>query len=344
MLLFYLTLRYNNKRKYNNLDFKVFLNSYLITKFFSMTYKFSKKIKQIPRSGRRTKQRKMWKEFGLTLFKYLISTIHFVKDLILNLFLAWYWSGNHKSCPSLRSNEDFLKQSGIDLAEQIKTRKITSVELVNAYTARMKEINPILNAIVDGPFEEAIKIATEIDERIANGQISEDEFSEKPFLGVPFTTKDSTAVGGKLHTLGILSRRNTKVKEDAECVRLMKEAGAIILATSNIPEVNRWQETRNNLIGQTNNPYDTRRTVGGSSGGEGALISACGTAFGIGTDIGGSIRMPAFYCGIFGHKPTTGIVNMKGCTLRTGKEVNTMVVAGPMARYVKDIVAIFKVI
>lgn len=97
---------------------------------------------------------------------------------------------------------------------------------------------------------------------------------------MPFTTKDSTSVGGKLHTLGLISRKNTIAKEDAECVVLMKKAGAIIIATTNVPEVNKWQETRNNLIGQTNNPYDTRRTTGGSSGGEAALISSCASTFG----------------------------------------------------------------
>lgn len=119
-----------------------------------------------------------------------------------------------------------------------------------------------------------------------------DEFAAKPFLGVPFTTKDSTYVGGKLHTLGLISRKTTVAKEDAECVRMAKLAGAIIVATTNIPEVNKWQETRNNLFGQTNNPYDTRRTVGGSSGGEAALIASCGSVFGLGSDIGGSVRMP----------------------------------------------------
>lgn len=104
------------------------------------------------------------------------------------------------------------------------------------------------------------------------------------------------------------------------------------------------QETRNNLVGQTNNPYDTRRTVGGSSGGEGALIASCASCFGLGTDIGGSIRMPAFYCGIFGHKPTTGAVNTRGVTYRTGKETSTMVAAGPMSRYATDLLPLLKVL
>lgn len=145
------------------------------------------------------------------------------------------------------------------------------------------QVNKLLNAIVDGPFaDEALAEASKIDERLERGLVSEEEFRRKPFLGVPFSTKDSTAVKGKLHTLGLLSRANVRAEDDAECVRLMKEAGAIIIATSNIPEVNRWTESRNNLTGQTNNPYDHRRTVGGSSGGEAALISSCGTCFGLG--------------------------------------------------------------
>jgi fatty acid amide hydrolase 2 len=102
------------------------------------------------------------------------------------------------------------------------------------------------------------------------------------FKGIPFTTKDSTACKNKLHTLGIKARRTFKAKEDAECISLMKQAGGILICTSNIPEINRWQETRNKIIGQTNNPYDTRRTVGGSSGGEAALLASCASAIGIG--------------------------------------------------------------
>lgn len=85
-----------------------------------------------------------------------------------------------------------------------------------------------------------------------------------------------------MHTLGLVSRETTKSKEDAECVLLTKKAGGIVLATTNVPEVNKWQETRNNIIGQTSNPYDTRRTVGGSSGGEAALIASAASCIGLG--------------------------------------------------------------
>lgn len=145
-------------------------------------------------------------------------------------------------------------------------------------------------------------------------------------------------------TLGLKSRVNEVAREDAECVRKAKEAGAIILGITNVPEVNKWVESRNYVYGQTNNPYDNRRTVGGSSGGEAAIISACGTGFGIGTDIGGSIRIPAFSCGVFGHKPTENAVNMRGCTFRTGKEESTMVAAGPMSRHAEDLLPLLKVL
>lgn len=203
-----------------------------------------------------------------------------IVDRIAEMILESFW-GSKKICPSITENS-FITKSATELAMMIRNKQLKSHDVVKAYIDRINQINGVLNAVVDGPFMEALDEAKQIDERISKGQISEDEFSEKPFLGVPFTTKDSTAVKDKLHTCGILARKHSKSKEDAECVRLMKEAGGIIIATSNVPEVNKWTETRNLLIGQTNNPYDLRRTVGGSSGGEAALIAACGTAFGIG--------------------------------------------------------------
>lgn len=152
--------------------------------------------------------------------------------------LEFYW-GQKSKCPALRK-DFFITKSAVEIAELIRNQDISSHQVVNAYINRMIEVNPVLNAVIDGPFLEALDEAQKIDERISKGQISEEEFSEKPFLGVPFTTKDSTAVAGKLLTFGITARRNYRAKEDAECVRLMKEAGAIIIATSNIPEINRW--------------------------------------------------------------------------------------------------------
>lgn len=275
----------------------------------------------------------------------LLVFVHVVLDYILEFILGWYWGAHQRCSPPLDKKQDsIVNKSAVELALLIRQRKLKAYEVVKAYYDRIKAINPQLNAVVDGPFEEALEEAKEIDRKLDSGEISEEDLKLKPFLGVPFTTKDSTAVAGKLHTLGLVSRKNERAKEDAECVRLMKESGAIIIATSNVPEVNKWIESRNTLIGQTNNPYDLRRSVGGSSGGEAALISACCTGFGLGTDIGGSIRIPAFNCGIFGHKPSKNVVNMRGCTFRTGKEDKTMVAAGPMSRYASDLMPLLKVL
>lgn len=109
-----------------------------------------------------------------------------------------------------------------------------------------------------------------------------------------------------LHTMGLISRHNFRSQEDATAIHLIKNVGGILIAKTNIPELNLWTESRNNLYGQTCNPYDTTRNVGGSSGGEAAITAACGTAFSVASDIGGSIRMPAFFNGVFGFKPTAG--------------------------------------
>lgn len=275
----------------------------------------------------------------------ILVLLHMLVDAVLEYVLAWYW-GPLKRCsaPSSREQEEIVSKSAVELARLIRQRELKSRQVVEAFIDRMRQVNPEINAIVDGPFTEALQEASEIDRKLDNGEFSEEELARKPFLGVPFTTKDSTAVAGKLQTLGLLARRNTRAEEDAECVRLMKESGALIVATSNVPEINKWIESRNMLVGQTCNPYDLRRSAGGSSGGEAALIASCCTAFGLGTDIGGSIRIPSFCCGIFGHKPSLNAVDMRGCTFRTGLEERTMVVAGPMARYATDLRPILEVL
>lgn len=110
-----------------------------------------------------------------------------------------------------------------------------------------------------------------------------------------------------LHTMGLISRQTYRSQEDATVVRFVRDAGGILIAKTNIPELNLWTESRNNIYGQTCNPYNTNRNVGGSSGGEAAIIAACGAAFSIASDIGGSTRMPAFFNGVFGIKPSEGI-------------------------------------
>lgn len=180
----------------------------------------------------------MIKDMFSGLLVYFLQLLRILVDKIVSFVLELYW-GDKSKCPPMRK-DFFVTKSAVEIAELIRNRDITVYQVVNAYINRLIEINPVLNAIIDGPFIEALDEAQKIDERISKGLISEEEFAERSFLGVPFTTKDSTAVSGKLHTLGIVARRNFRAKEDAECVRLMKEAGAIIIATSSIPEINRW--------------------------------------------------------------------------------------------------------
>lgn len=186
------------------------------------------------------KYKNMFKEFAWKALHYFVSLFLVLKDKAVEAALLWYFGEKKAECPPLNDDNRFLSKSAVELARMIRNGEMTSYKLVDACIKRMTEVNRILNAVVDGPFKEALDEAKRIDERIAGKLISEDEFSEKPFLGVPFTTKDSTAVGGKLQTLGLIARKAAKAKEDAQCVALAKKAGAIILATSNVPEVNRW--------------------------------------------------------------------------------------------------------
>lgn len=165
----------------------------------------------------------------------------------------------------------------------------------------------MINAIVDERYDDAIKEAQEIDKLLQSSDTNVEELKRtKPLLGVPFTTKESNTAKGMLHSMGMLCRTGHKSEEDAVVIGNVRKAGAIIIAKTNIPELNLWVESRNNVYGQTNNPYDTTRAVGGSSGGDAAIVAACGAPFAVGSDIGGSIRIPASFNGVFGHKPSNG--------------------------------------
>ncbi|XP_069705396.1 fatty-acid amide hydrolase 2 isoform X1 [Periplaneta americana] len=271
--------------------------------------------------------------------------VHSVIDYIIDLCFSFIYDDSKRAqIPTVK--ESFLMESAVSLAEKIRNKEVSAETVVKGFIDRIREINPLINSVVDERYEAALQEAKEADKFLATTTLSSEELKkQKPFLGVPFTTKDSTAVKGMLHTLGLVCRSNVRATEDADVVVLMKNAGGILVAVTNLPEYNLWCETRNNVYGQTLNPYNTTRTVGGSSGGEASVIAASASPLGIGTDIGGSIRMPAFYCGIFGHKPTTGLTPLKGLTKRTGLEQNsTMVSAGPMCRYAQDLAPFLQVL
>ncbi|KAL1491976.1 hypothetical protein ABEB36_012486 [Hypothenemus hampei] len=275
------------------------------------------------------------------LFKIFLIIRYYV-DLLIDKLFGLYYDSKRQYIPRIKN--PLLMESATNLAKKIRTRKLTSEDVVQAFIDRIKEVNPILNSLVDQRFEDALKEAREIDKDIATGHISDVDFLEKPFLGVPFTTKESTAATGLSWTLGLVKRRGRKATFDAECVASVKKAGGILLGVSNIPQLNMWQETSNPIYGLTKNPYNTTRNVGGSTGGETSLIAACGSPMGIGTDIGGSIRIPSFMCGVFGHKITNNLVNLKGLTFRSGEERDTMVCVGPLVKYSEDLLPFVRVL
>ncbi|CAH1980401.1 unnamed protein product [Acanthoscelides obtectus] len=283
----------------------------------------------------------IWDDVKTCIFAIFLF-IRYYLDLLIDKVFGFFY--NNLKVPLTSPKNPIVNQSATTLAKKIRTKELKSEEVVQAFIDRIKEVNPILNAVVDNRFEEALEEARHIDKQIADASIKEADFDKKPFLGIPFTTKESSAVKGQAFTFGLIRRKGFKSEFDADYVALMKNAGGICLGVTNIPQLNMWQESYNPVYGITRNPYDTTRNVGGSSGGESSLLAAAGTAISLGTDIGGSCRIPAFMCGVFGHKPTSHLIPTKGVTYRNGKEEETMVVVGVIARYAEEITPILKVL
>ncbi|XP_047521826.1 fatty-acid amide hydrolase 2-like [Pieris napi] len=294
------------------------------------------------KEGCNNKTSKILKGVTMGLLKQLFFCFRFYMDMCIDFLFSLYWDGQRRTIPSLEKKHNLLKESAVTLAAKIRNKELKSRDLVAACIERIKIVNPYLNAITDERFEDALKDADEVDRMIEEG-LSDEEFEKKPFLGVPFTAKESHGVLGMLHTLGVTARSGARATEDAECVRLLRNAGAIPVAVTNVPEINKWQETRNMLFGQTNNPYHTGRTVGGSSGGEAALCAALASPISLCSDIGGSTRMPAFFCGLYGLNPTPGHTSLKGSVLRTGLNP-TMASIGFVSKHLEDLAPLTQVV
>ncbi|XP_003704919.2 fatty-acid amide hydrolase 2 [Megachile rotundata] len=274
--------------------------------------------------------------------KCMIIQFHTVFDYLIDLVFGLYYNNKSQKVPPIKN--DLLLMSASQLAEKIRTKKVSSVEVVTAFIERAKEVNGIINAVVEDRYSEALEEAKQVDQLLQKLENTDSLKKEKPFLGVPFTTKESNEAKGMLHTMGLISRRDYRSEEDATAILFIKNAGGILIAKTNVPELNLWTESRNILYGQTCNPYDTTRNVGGSSGGEGAIIAACGSAFSIASDIGGSTRMPAFFNGVFGLKPTSGLISLKGIGLRQSDCPDSMAQAGPICKKAEDLTPILKVL
>jgi Asp-tRNA(Asn)/Glu-tRNA(Gln) amidotransferase A subunit family amidase len=227
--------------------------------------------------------------------------------------------------------------SAVCMAEQIRQKKVSPVELVDAHLARIEKLNPKLNAYVQVDAEGACRQA-----RAAEGAVTR---GEKMGLlhGVPISIKSSIEVKGMRCEAGSKLRAGCTAEQDAPLVSRLREAGAIIMGNTNAPELLMAWETDNLLYGRTNNPWDLSRTPGGSSGGEAAAIAAGCSAGGVGSDGGGSIRVPAHFSGICGLKPTPGRIPATGHFPTSVGPFALIGVVGPMARTVEDLKVLFEV-
>ncbi|MDP9068136.1 MAG: amidase [Actinomycetota bacterium] len=230
--------------------------------------------------------------------------------------------------------------SASKIAASIRSGEMTSRAVVHAHIERIRAVNPVLNAVVEERFEDALKEADAADEQVASSGPED----LPPLHGVPCTVKEVFAVPGMRQTSGIVGRRDFVATEEATAVTRLRAAGAIVMGTTNVSELCMWMETSNKLYGRTNNPYDPTRIVGGSSGGEGAIVAAGASPFGLGSDIGGSIRMPAFFNGVFGHKPTGGLVPGTGQYPLAENDALRYLCTGPIARRAEDLMPLLRIL
>ncbi|XP_053199330.1 fatty-acid amide hydrolase 2-B [Scomber japonicus] len=237
-----------------------------------------------------------------------------------------------------------LVVSATQLARKIRRREVSSVEVVQAYIDRIQEVNPLLNAMVKDRFAAALQEAAQVDKLIEEETGGEEVLEDRlPLLGVPLSVKEAFALQGMPYTTGVVSRRGVMATVDSPAVALLKRAGAIPLGVTNTSELCMWLESHNHLYGITKNPYDLERIPGGSSGGEGSILGGAGSVIGVGSDIGGSIRMPCFFNGIFGHKTTPGVVSNENQYPPSSGTQEDYLSTGPMCRYAEDLVPMLKI-
>lgn len=224
-------------------------------------------------------------------------------------------------------------RSATDLTAMLRERRISSVEMLQRFLARVERHNPALNAVVAMNIEAAMARAIEADQALAAGQIW------GPLHGLPMTIKDALEVAGMPATGGAPELREHRPAENAVAVQRLIDAGAIVFGKTNLPIYSADLQSYNDVYGTTNNPWDTSRTPGGSSGGAAAAVAAGLTGMELGSDIGGSIRNPAHFCGIYGHKPSWGLVPTRGHIPGPPGNVseNDINVVGPLARAPEDL-------
>ena len=226
---------------------------------------------------------------------------------------------------------DYATATAGGLAAALAARKVSAVELCDAAIARIEKLDGAINAVVVRDFARALEAAKAADASLARGE-------RRPLLGVPMTVKESFNVAGLPTTWGSPAFKDWIAPADAVAVARLKGAGAVILGKTNVPPFLADWQSANPVYGRTNHPLDAARTPGGSSGGAAAALAAGMVPLEFGSDIGGSIRVPAAFCGVFGHKPSYGLVPGRGQAPPglDGRDP-VLAVVGPLARTAGDL-------
>ena len=233
-----------------------------------------------------------------------------------------------------------LTASATTIARLIREREITSRAVVDLHLAEIERVNPSLNAVVESRAAEARAEADRADALTA----STDADALPPFHGVPCTIKENFALRGMPNTAGLVARKSYRPERDATTVTRLREAGAIPMGVTNCSELCMWLESNNQVYGRTTNSYAAGRIAGGSSGGEGSIVGSGASPFGLGADFAGSIRLPAFFNGVFGHKPTGGLVPATGQWPVAENDALRYLTTGPLCRRAEDLMPLLRIL
>lgn len=237
------------------------------------------------------------------------------------------------------TNFEWKYKSVHELAAALAAREVSACDLAEAAITRIEDLDPKLNAVCVRDFDRAREAARAADVALATGE-------RRPLLGIPLLVKESFNVAGLPTTWGFPQHKDFVPTEDALPVARVKAAGGIVLGKTNVPfGLGDWQ-SYNDIYGTTNNPFDTGRSPGGSSGGSAAALAAGYVPLALGSDLGGSLRVPAHFCGVYAHKPTLGVVPARGHIpppFAPLPDTVDLAVVGPMARCAADLALLFDV-
>ncbi len=242
--------------------------------------------------------------------------------------------GGVAGIPRAEAAEELGFLSAVELAGKLRRKEVGAEELAKYFIGRIERFDTKLNAVVVRDFERALVAAKEADKALARGQ------TLGPLHGLPMTIKESYDIAGLPSTWGVPDAAQAIAQSDSAVVERFKNAGALFLGKTNVPIFLGDFQSYNEIYGTTNNPWDLKRTPGGSSGGSAAALAAGLTGLESGSDIGGSIRNPAHFCGVYGHKPTLGIISSRGHQppgLPPTPQHPDLAVVGPMARSAEDL-------